>query len=1016
MVTPRAKLSAMRTRGFFATAFVVVWGLAVAGCAGLTASAPGGGPPPLTLSNPSTSGITASGAVVAWTTNVPGDSQVEYGTTTSYGQSTAVNATMVTSHSVALSGLSASTAYHYRVKSKDAAGNLATGGDFTFTTTAVADTTPPVITGVSAGAITASGATVTWTTNEPADSQVEYGTTTSYGQSTAVNATMVTSHSVALSGLSASTAYHYRVKSKDAAGNLATGGDFTFTTTAVADTTPPTAPTGLTATSTSSSQISLSWTASTDNVGVAGYRVERCQGASCTTFAQIATPTGTTFNDSGLTASTTYGYRVRAADAAGNLSGYSNIASATTQGTSTAAFGLEWPGDGAIRRMLYWNNPFPIYDATYIFKVYPRKKTSGAFRYYTTFFWGNDGSFTWDGGNANTYYGAHPYPIPAPTGPGQWEISVYSDDFVTGTEVQWDRWYTQAFRAWRESPSITHHEFYYDLPDISKVIKQTIVDSSWANKNPPIPLISMGQSAWGLYSGDEEFNGIIRGIQIYSGLLSVADIQSEIAAPKSTVAGQNFLWYLNTDPRPSDVTDKKGIGTAHNPSWRGTTALEWTGQAPLAASASATTLASTGSVLEIFPSNANASCNEEFENTANSLQPGDTLILHGGIYTQSCRRYLSGLHGTATSPIIIQAAPGELPVLTRPNNTENNIEIDGSSYLIIRGLHFQAGDAGVRLMAVDHITFEDNEIFGTDNNALRANDSSTDSLVIRHNHIHHTGLFSGSTEGEGMYLGCDNNTCRMTNSLIEGNYIHDLRSTSSGGNVGIEVKVGSGNNMIRDNVVHDTSIAEPSPCLSIYGGGSAPNVLEGNVAWNCGEGIYVVSDAIVRNNIIFNSASGISSYPHSQVAQIRNLTIENNTLYNNRDCFFLRLSGASNLVIANNAAYCGSGNAVNAIGLGAASIRKNYIEGSVSGGSVDGAAFVNGGTAAAAFTSPSGWNFWPSANSPLRSSADARFTPSLDFNGTARTSPLDVGAYETQGLATNPGWRIAADFKPLTTP
>src|SRR5690606_15096989 len=72
------------------------------------------------------------------------------------------------------------------------------------------------------------------------------------------------------------------------------------------------------------------WTASTDDVGVIGYRVERCQGSSCTNFAQVGTPTGTTFADSGLTASTTYRYRVRATDAAGNLSGYSAISSATT--------------------------------------------------------------------------------------------------------------------------------------------------------------------------------------------------------------------------------------------------------------------------------------------------------------------------------------------------------------------------------------------------------------------------------------------------------------------------------------------------------------------------------------------------------------------------------------------------------------------------------------------------------------------------------------------------------------
>jgi len=252
--------------------------------------------------------------------------------------------------------------------------------------------------------------------------------------------------------------------------------------------------------------------------------------------------------------------------------------------SQSSTYGLEWPGDGAVRRMLYWHNPFPIYDATYVFKVFPRKKTSGSSRYYTTFFWGNDGRFDWQGGNPNTYYGAHPYPVPPPTGPGQWEISVDANDFVTGSEVQWDRWYTQAFRAWRESSSITHHEFYWDWPDTSKVIRQTVVDSSWANSNPPTPAIVMGQApnfngaSWGGYPGWEEFNGIIRGIQIYSGLLSMADLQAEINAPQSTTAGQNLIWYLNTDPRPGDVTDKKGTGTPHDASWAGTTALEWTDQ------------------------------------------------------------------------------------------------------------------------------------------------------------------------------------------------------------------------------------------------------------------------------------------------------------------------------------------------------------------------------------------------------------------------------------------------------
>ena len=86
--------------------------------------------------------------------------------------------------------------------------------------------------------------------------------------------------------------------------------------------------------------MNLGWTASTDNVGVTGYRVERCMGQGCTTFAEIATPTATSLQRHGLSPSTTYRYRVRAVDAAGNLSGYSSVAEATTAPAPPAPTGL----------------------------------------------------------------------------------------------------------------------------------------------------------------------------------------------------------------------------------------------------------------------------------------------------------------------------------------------------------------------------------------------------------------------------------------------------------------------------------------------------------------------------------------------------------------------------------------------------------------------------------------------------------------------------------------------------
>jgi hypothetical protein len=89
------------------------------------------------------------------------------------------------------------------------------------------------------------------------------------------------------------------------------------------DTQAPTAPANLTASAVSSSQINVSWTAATDNVGVSGYNIYR--GGS-----KIASTSSTSYSDTGLTASTTYSYTVKAYDAAGNVSGASNTASATT--------------------------------------------------------------------------------------------------------------------------------------------------------------------------------------------------------------------------------------------------------------------------------------------------------------------------------------------------------------------------------------------------------------------------------------------------------------------------------------------------------------------------------------------------------------------------------------------------------------------------------------------------------------------------------------------------------------
>ena len=405
---------------------------------------------------------------------------------------------------------------------------------------------------------------------------------------------------------------------------------------------------------------------------------------------------------------------------------------------------------------------------------------------------------------------------------------------------------------------------------------------------------------------------------------------------------------------------------------------------------------------------------EEFENVANTLQPGDTLILRGGTYSQTSRRAVT-VNGTAAQPIVIRAADGESPLVTRPietMDTANNIEIVSCSYLTIRGLRFEGGSTGVRIMGGHHITVEDCEVFGTGNNAISMNSGSCDAIVIRRNEIHHTGLStSGDTEGEGMYVGCNDNTCRVTNSLFENNYIHHLRATSTGGNDGIEVKVGSYGNVIRNNVIHDTTIGMRYPGIFVYGGGSQPNIVEGNVLWNCGEAIQVVSDAEIRNNLILNSDVGITAAPHSQVSLMKNVTIANNTIVGNDQGIYVRWSGATNMALANNAIYSPGGTAVNGSGLGASLVLANYVEGSLSGVSLDPERFLAGGSASSVFRDASAMDLWPTSSAPFLGKASASFAPATDFNERARTAPFDVGAYERDGLATNPGWRVQPGFK-----
>ena len=299
-----------------------------------TTQAPSDTTPPV-ISNISVASIISNSAIINWTTNEPATSQVLYGLTTNYSSQTSQDSNLVTSHSVFLSGLSPATLYHFQAVSKDAAGNTSAPGDSTFTTTTLpADTTPPIIFSPFVSSITQNSALISWFTNENSDSQVEYGTTISYGSSTLLNISLVTSHSVSLSSLSPATTYHYRVKSKDASGNLAISGDNTFITAAL----PPGAPTNLMATSTSPYRVDLTWSAPSGNGSVASYKIYRNSQVWGYIF------NSTSYSDWGASPLTTYVYAVSALDAAGNESPQSASVSVTTPAIPDTMPPFMWDG------------------------------------------------------------------------------------------------------------------------------------------------------------------------------------------------------------------------------------------------------------------------------------------------------------------------------------------------------------------------------------------------------------------------------------------------------------------------------------------------------------------------------------------------------------------------------------------------------------------------------------------------------------------------------------------------
>ncbi|MFD0672790.1 fibronectin type III domain-containing protein [Cohnella sp. GCM10027633] len=288
----------------------------LAGTGGSDTTAPSA---PANLSSPSK---TSTSVNLSWSSSTDNVGVTGYDV---YNGSTLAGTTAGTTFTV--SGLSPNTAYSFTVKAKDAAGNAsAASGALSVTTNAAADTTvPSAPTGLSSPSKTSTSVNLSWTASTD-----NVGVTGYEIYRGGTLATTSTGTSATVSGLSPSTTYSFTVKAKDAAGNLsAASSALSVTTNAATDMQSPTAPTGLTSPSKTTTTVNLSWTASTDNVGVTGYDVYNGSVLAGTT-------TGTSYTVTGLTENTSYSFTVKAKDAVGNVSAASSALSVTTSSSSAA--------------------------------------------------------------------------------------------------------------------------------------------------------------------------------------------------------------------------------------------------------------------------------------------------------------------------------------------------------------------------------------------------------------------------------------------------------------------------------------------------------------------------------------------------------------------------------------------------------------------------------------------------------------------------------------------------------
>ena len=243
-----------------------------------------------------------------------------------------LSSTSTTSYSAV--GLGSATSYSFRVRAYDPSSNYSGFSNIASATSydVTAPTGPATISPIAAPSGTQIDLSWPAASDNVGVSGYLVERCTGAGCSDFAQIVNTASTSYSSTGLTYSTPYSFRVRAYDAFPNYGNFSSVSSATTANAQ--PPTAVASLSATATSTSQINLSWPAASSPIGVSGYQIDKCSGASCSNFTVLTTTSATTYSAIGLSPGTSYSFHVRAYDQYPNYGGYSPNASATTQGSS----------------------------------------------------------------------------------------------------------------------------------------------------------------------------------------------------------------------------------------------------------------------------------------------------------------------------------------------------------------------------------------------------------------------------------------------------------------------------------------------------------------------------------------------------------------------------------------------------------------------------------------------------------------------------------------------------------